>query len=154
MTFGERAPVCVMTRAARSSRFSYLLAHESVQTTERYIGCKQRLRNAVNDQIGVEPKDSNVSVMLFDFTVMIRWRGGRRRAGKMDIMDELVFEVVQDADGGYCAECLTESIFTQADSWDQLRRNVLEAVGAFYFDRSAPARVRLHLVRDEILSVA
>jgi integrase len=37
-----------------------LLGHESVQTTERYIGCKQRLRNAVNDRIGLEPKDSNV----------------------------------------------------------------------------------------------
>ena len=37
-------------------------------------------------------------------------------------MDELVFEVLQEADGGYCAECLTESIFTQADSWDGLRR--------------------------------
>jgi hypothetical protein len=27
----------------------------SVQTTERYLGCKQRLREAVNDQIGLEP---------------------------------------------------------------------------------------------------
>ena len=72
----------------------------------------------------------------------------------MKRMDELVFEVVQEADGGYCAECLTESIFTQADSWDELRRNVIEAVNAFYFDRTAPASVRLHLVRDEVLSVA
>jgi hypothetical protein len=69
-------------------------------------------------------------------------------------MNELVFEVVQEADGGYCAECLTESIFTQADSWDELRRNVIEVVNAFYFDASVPATVRLHLVRDEVLSVA
>jgi integrase len=38
-------------------QIQYLLGHESVQTTERYIGCKQRLRNAVNDRIGLEPKD-------------------------------------------------------------------------------------------------
>jgi len=69
-------------------------------------------------------------------------------------MGELVFEVVQEADGGYCAECLTESIFTQADSWAELRRNVIEAVNAFYFDKAAPASVRLHLVRDEVVSVA
>lgn len=69
-------------------------------------------------------------------------------------MGELVFEVVQEADGGYCAECLTESIFTQADSWDELRRSVVEAVNAFYFDRPVPASVRLHLVRDEIVEVA
>lgn len=68
-------------------------------------------------------------------------------------MTELVFEVVPDADGGHCAECLTESIFTQADSWDELRGNALEAVSAFYFDRSAPARIRLHLVRDEVLTL-
>ncbi|MDX2150309.1 MAG: 2-phospho-L-lactate guanylyltransferase [Bryobacteraceae bacterium] len=68
--------------------------------------------------------------------------------------NELVFEVVQQADGGYCAECLTESIFTQADSWEELRRNVLEATHAFYCDRAAPSSVRLHLVRDEVLSVA
>jgi hypothetical protein len=76
------------------------------------------------------------------------------RLAMMERMSELVFEVVQEADGGYCAECLTESIFTQADSWDELRRNVREAVTAFYFDGTAPASVRLHLVRDEILSVA
>ena len=72
----------------------------------------------------------------------------------MERMNELVFEVVQKADGGYCAECLTGIIFTQADSWSELRRNVIEAVTAFYFDGSAPASVRLHLVRDEVLSVA
>jgi hypothetical protein len=69
-------------------------------------------------------------------------------------MSELVFEVVQEADGGFCAECLTENIFTQADTWDGLRNNVREAVSAYFFDGTAPARVRLHLVRDEILSLA
>lgn len=69
-------------------------------------------------------------------------------------MAELVFEVVQDPDGGYCAECLTESIFTEAGTWDELRRNVLEATSAFYFDRPRPERIRLHLVRDEIVLVA
>jgi hypothetical protein len=69
-------------------------------------------------------------------------------------MNELVFEVSQESDGGYCAECLTESIFTQADSWEELRTSVVDAVNGFYFDRTPPARVRLHLVRDEVLSVA
>lgn len=67
-------------------------------------------------------------------------------------MNELVFEVTQD-DGGFCAGCLTESIFTQGDSWDELRANVKEAVDAFYFDRPKPASIRLHLVRDEMLAL-
>ncbi len=68
-------------------------------------------------------------------------------------MNEIVFEVTQEADGGFVAECLTESIFTQADHWEELRRNVKEAVAAFYFDhRQPPSAIRLHLVRDEILA--
>ena len=69
-------------------------------------------------------------------------------------MSELVFEVLQEEDGGYCAECLTENIFTEGDTWAQLRENVLEATSAFFFDQARPVRIRLHLVRDEILSVA
>jgi len=69
-------------------------------------------------------------------------------------VDELIFEITQDPDGGYCAECLTEAIFTQGDTWDQLRENVLEAVNAFYFDRPKPARIRMHLVRDEVLATS
>jgi hypothetical protein len=69
-------------------------------------------------------------------------------------MTEIVFEVVQEVDGGYTAEALGESIFTQADSWDELRANVREAVRAFYFDSVPPASIRLRLVRDEVLAVA
>ena len=68
-------------------------------------------------------------------------------------MNEIVFEITQEADGGYCAECLTESIFTQGDTWDDLRANVKEAVEAFYFDRPKPTAIRLHLVRDEMLTL-
>jgi hypothetical protein len=32
----------------------FLLGHVSVQTTERYLGCKHRIRSAVNDRIGIE----------------------------------------------------------------------------------------------------
>lgn len=68
-------------------------------------------------------------------------------------MNEIIFEVTQDGDGGFLAECLTEAIFTEADDWDGLRQNVKEAVAAFYFDRpERPARIRLHLIRDEVLA--
>jgi site-specific recombinase XerD len=36
-------------------QIQFLLGHVSVQTTERYLGCKQRFREAVNDKIGIEP---------------------------------------------------------------------------------------------------
>jgi site-specific recombinase XerD len=36
-------------------QIQFLLGHVSVQTTERYLGCKQLLKGAVNDEIGIEP---------------------------------------------------------------------------------------------------
>jgi len=36
-------------------QIQFLLGHVSVQTTERYLGCKQKIRDAVNDRIGIEP---------------------------------------------------------------------------------------------------
>ncbi|MGH9372249.1 MAG: tyrosine-type recombinase/integrase [Vicinamibacterales bacterium] len=36
-------------------QIQFLLAHVSIQTTERYMGCKQKLRCAVNDRLGIEP---------------------------------------------------------------------------------------------------
>lgn len=33
----------------------FLLGHVSIQTTEHYLGCKQKLRFAVNDKLGIEP---------------------------------------------------------------------------------------------------
>jgi predicted RNase H-like HicB family nuclease len=70
-------------------------------------------------------------------------------------MSELVFEVTQEEDGGFCAECLSENIFTQGDTWEAIRNNVQEAVRAYYFDQpAAQKRIRLHLVRDELLAGA
>ena len=65
---------------------------------------------------------------------------------------EIVFSITQEEDGGFVAECLSYDIFTQGDTWEQLRQNVREAVSAYFFDQPKPARVRLHLVRDELLA--
>ena len=67
---------------------------------------------------------------------------------------ELVFSVTQEADGGFVAECLSHDIFTQADTWEELRSNVREAAVAYFFDQPGPTVIRLHLVRDELLAIA
>jgi integrase len=36
-------------------QIQFLLGHVSIQTPERYLGCKQKLRHAVNDKLGIEP---------------------------------------------------------------------------------------------------
>ena len=67
---------------------------------------------------------------------------------------EIVFSVTQESDGGYVAECLSHDIFTQGNSWDELRANVREAVSGYFFDQPKPAAVRLHLVKDELIAPA
>ena len=41
-------------------QIQFLLGHVSIQTTERYLGYKQKLRFAVNDRMGIEPANVNV----------------------------------------------------------------------------------------------
>src|ERR1019366_4429083 len=69
-------------------------------------------------------------------------------------MADLVFEAVQEADGGYCAECLTENIFTQSDTWDELRKNVVEATAAFFFTLSGTKFCRSHEAQRALSRIA
>ena len=36
-------------------QIQFLLGHRSVETTERYLGSRQRIMHAVNDKLGIEP---------------------------------------------------------------------------------------------------
>jgi len=63
----------------------------------------------------------------------------------------IVFEVSQEEDGGFIAECLTEDIFTEGDNWEQLKANVIEAVIGYYFDQQIVPNVKLHLVKNDLL---
>ncbi len=57
----------------------------------------------------------------------------------------IVFEVFQEEDGGFVAECLTENVFTQGDSWEALCANVNGAVKGYYFDTLSFPQAKLHL---------
>lgn len=67
---------------------------------------------------------------------------------------ELIFEVRDAEEGGYFARALGHAIFTEADTWDELRTNVLEAT-ALHFEESSeqPRLVQLHYVKDELIPV-
>jgi len=69
-------------------------------------------------------------------------------------MSEIIFLVEEAPEGGYVGRALGASIFTEADTIDALRKNVIDAVRCHYGDSAAsPKVVRLHLVKDEILHV-
>jgi len=68
-------------------------------------------------------------------------------------MSELIFLVEEAPEGGFVARALGESIFTEADSLEELHANVRDAVHCHFDEGSQPHLVRLHFVRDEILAV-
>jgi len=58
---------------------------------------------------------------------------------------ELVFGVLQESDGGYSAECLTESIVTQGDTREELEAMIMDAVDGYFFDDPRPRSIRIEL---------
>jgi len=67
---------------------------------------------------------------------------------------ELIFEIRDAEEGGFHARALGHAIFTEADTWEELRANVLEAV-ALHFEggQARPRLVQMHYVRDELIPV-
>jgi hypothetical protein len=62
---------------------------------------------------------------------------------------ELIFQVRDAEEGGYFARALGHAIFTEAETWEELRINALEAV-SLHFDDCAvrPDTVQLHYITE------
>ena len=67
-------------------------------------------------------------------------------------MSELIFLVEEAAEGGYVAKALGQSIFTEAETLQELRERVRDAVRCHFDDQKRPQMIRLHFVREEILA--
>ncbi len=70
----------------------------------------------------------------------------------MDV-SEIIFMVEEADEGGYEARALGYSIFTQAESLDELRSMVQDAVRCHFEEKDRPRLIRLHLVKDEVIPV-
>ena len=66
---------------------------------------------------------------------------------------EIIFSVNESPEGGYEARALGHSIFTQADNMEELKANVREAVHCHFDKNEVPSVIRLHMVKDEVISV-
>jgi predicted RNase H-like HicB family nuclease len=67
-------------------------------------------------------------------------------------MTELIFLVEDSPEGGYTGRALGESIFTEAETLEELRANVREAVACHFDEGTGPQVIRLHFVREEVLT--
>ena len=60
--------------------------------------------------------------------------------------------LVEDApEGGYIAQALGYSIFTEADTWEELKQAVQDAVRCHFEEDEQPDLIRLHIVREEVV---
>lgn len=69
------------------------------------------------------------------------------------MLPELIFLVQDSPEGGYEARALGQDIFTEADTLDELRAQIRDAVACHFEDVVRPALIRLHFVREEILAL-
>jgi predicted RNase H-like HicB family nuclease len=66
---------------------------------------------------------------------------------------EIIFQVTDAEEGGYVASAIGHGIHTQAETVEELRTMVRDAVNCYFDDPStAPKVIRLHFVRDEVLA--
>jgi hypothetical protein len=67
-------------------------------------------------------------------------------------MNELIFLIEEAPEGGFTARALGHSIFTEAESMDELRRQIRDAVKCHFDEGKSPKVIRLHYVREEVIA--
>ena len=68
-----------------------------------------------------------------------------------EAIQEVIFVVRESSEGGFEAQAVGHSIFTEADTLEELRRHVQDAVQCHFPEESRPRIIRLHFVREEVL---
>ena len=68
-------------------------------------------------------------------------------------MAEIVFLVEEAPEGGYTARALGYSIYAEADTWDDLKVAIQDALACHFDEGQKPRLVRLHYLREEVMAV-
>ena len=66
-------------------------------------------------------------------------------------MNEIIFLVQEDPEGGFTARALGSPIFTEGDTFEDLKCQVRDALACHFGYGAAPPLVRLHLQKDEVI---
>ncbi len=67
-------------------------------------------------------------------------------------MTEIIFIVRESPEGGFEAQALSVSIFTEGDTLEELREQVKDAVACHFDEAERPKLIRLHFVREEVIA--
>lgn len=68
-------------------------------------------------------------------------------------MLEILFLVEEAPEGGFTARALGDSIHTEADTWDELKSAIQDAVNCHFDEAHKPHLIRIHYLRKEVVAV-
>jgi hypothetical protein len=84
-----------------------------------------------------------------------RYLGERSPGALLMVLKQLVFEVVQQDDGGWTAVGIGDDIFTEGSDFEDLKVNTIEAVRAHFFNEEADKfEIRLAQVVSQFVFAA
>lgn len=66
-------------------------------------------------------------------------------------MNEIIFLIEEDLEGGYIAQAIGEDIITDGDSMEEIKKNVKDAVDCHFDDDKKPKLIRLHMIKEEVI---
>ncbi|WP_111445899.1 2-oxoisovalerate dehydrogenase [Breznakibacter xylanolyticus] len=68
-------------------------------------------------------------------------------------MNELVFIAEESEEGGFVAKAVNHSIFTEGNTIDELKANIIDAVKCHFDEKDLPKLIHLHLTREETFAL-
>lgn len=68
-------------------------------------------------------------------------------------MKEIIFLIEESEEGGYEARAMGYSIFTEGETYEEVKANIKEAVKCHFEQGNIPSIIRLHFVKDEVMVI-
>lgn len=69
------------------------------------------------------------------------------------MVKEIIFQIEESVDGGYEARAIGYSIFTEGETYEEVKINIKEAIRCHFEEDEIPGIIRLHLVKDEVMAL-
>lgn len=66
--------------------------------------------------------------------------------------NEIIFIIEESLEGGYEARAVGHSIFTEGETIEELKQNIIEAVSCHFEEEKKPKLIRLHYIKEEIMA--
>ncbi|MGR3311669.1 MAG: 2-oxoisovalerate dehydrogenase [Candidatus Brocadiales bacterium] len=66
---------------------------------------------------------------------------------------EVIFLIEESPEGGYIAKALGYSIYTEAETLEEIKQMVVDAVRCHFDEGNMPHIVRFHMVKEEVIAL-